>query len=395
MEKPMNVCQLGLRIGISSLLIGSINSIWWLPVARSQGVSNPEDRLMSPQPPNPTFRPRDVVPQTQFPPNFDPLTSQQFNLYRLDVGDRIQVNVRNFSEFSFGGQIDPEGNLFVPILGRITVVGMTLDEVETKVAYELGQKFLQEEPEVLAVLTGVRPVGLTVIGEIVRPGYYAFAQGVGLNNIITTAGGGTEQADLRSVVVRRTLIDGTVLEETIDLYTPLIRGRSLPNIRLQGGDTIIVKRLNTETARDYDRALIANTNLTQQSIVVRVLIQNLPSGEQLRNVELPSGSSFLDLVGLLPSADALRIKRNEVTLLRFDPDVGRIVTQKLNPRSLVLDGDFPQAVLLRDNDVIVTSRTLLGKILAAFRVLTQPIRDVSSFFFFFDRLFDGNNNNRN
>ncbi|MGK7944977.1 MAG: polysaccharide biosynthesis/export family protein [Microcystaceae cyanobacterium] len=382
----MKVCQQGLKITLSGLLIGAMNAWLWLPAARSQGESVSEDSLVSPPTPNPTFRPKDLIPQTNFPPNFDPITSKQFNLYRLDVGDSIRVDVRDFSEFSFAGQIDPEGNLFVPILGRITVLGMTLDEVETKVAYELGQKFLQEEPEVIALLAGVRPVELTIIGEIIRPGYYAFSQAANLNSIITAAGGGTEQADLRSVVVRRTLIDGTVLEETIDLYTPLITGKSLPNVRLQGGDTIIVKRLNTETARDYDRALIANTNLTQQTITVRVLVQNLPSGNQLRSVQLPSGSTFLDLVAILPSGDGLRIKRNEVTLMRFDTDVGQIVTQKLSPRSLVLEGDFPQAVLLRDNDVIITSRTLLGQVFAAFNIITQPLRDISSFILFFDRL---------
>lgn len=52
-----------------------------------------------------------------------------------------------------------------------------------------------------------------------------------------------------------------------------------------------------------------------------------------------------------------------------------------------------QYVTLQNEDVIVVSRTLLGKVLGAFRVLTQPIRDALGFFLFFERFTDNNNNN--
>ena len=63
-------------------------------------------------------------------------------------------------------------------------MGLTLDEVETKVAYELGQRFLQEPPDLIAVLSQPRPVQLTILGEVTRPGYYFFGPGITLNNVI-------------------------------------------------------------------------------------------------------------------------------------------------------------------------------------------------------------------
>ncbi len=318
--------------------------------------------------------PGDVPPGNNRPPLFDVRTSEQFNLYRLAIGDAVSVTILDFPEFNFAGAIDPEGKIRVPFLGEISIVGLTLDEVETKVAYELGQRYLQEPPEVIAVLAGSRPVQLTILGEISRPGYYFFAPGITLNNVITGVGGSTPEADLRSIIIRRPLVDGTVLEERVDLYTPLIEGTRLPEFRLQGGDTVIVSKLDPGQ-KDYDRTLISKTNLAQPTIIVRVLVPINPIGLAVRNLTLPNGSTFIDAVATLPPNIPL-LTKEEVTLLRFDPEQGKVVTQGLNPIKTVENLDVTQYVTLQNEDVIVVSRTLLGKVLAAFRVITQPIRDV-------------------
>ena len=84
-----------------------------------------------------------------------------------------------------------------------------------------------------------------------------------------------------------------------------------------------------------------------------------------------------------------------MTLLRFDSEQGKVVRQGLNPIKTVENLDVTQYVTLQNEDVIVVSRTLLGKVLAAFRIITQPIRDVLGFSNFIvdlpnNRLFGGN-----
>jgi len=355
---------------------------------RSIDLPKPRKPLVAPSSPPPrTFELIEPPPRNDRPNAVIDRSSDQFQTYRLDIGDSISVFVQQHPEFSFVGVIDQEGNVVVPILGRVPIVGLTLEEVEAKIRYELGRTYLQNEPEVTAVLAGQRPVQLTVLGEVVRPGYYTLLPGSQLTSVLLSAGGSTQAADLRSVKVRRQLSDGTVMEETVDLYTPLISGKAEPKVLLQGGDTVIISRLEVGNDRDYDQVLISRTTLPQQLITVKLLAPVIPSGGALRSITLPNGSTFLDVVAALPIGDDLRINFKEVSLVRFDPELGKVVTQTLNPVATIQDGDISQVVPLRDGDVIVVSRTLLGEVFSAINVLTQPIRDVFSFGNFFNQVF--------
>ena len=157
----------------------------------------------------------------------------------------------------------------MPIVGRISLAGLSLAEAEQKIIYELSTRFLQTEPEVFVSLTSPRPAQVSILGEVVRPGFYSFVAGSPLNVALSATGGSTKDADLRSVIIRRSLVDGSVIERTIDLYTPLLNSQALPDVRLQGGDTIIINKLEIGEDRDYDRSLVAQTTLPQQTITVR------------------------------------------------------------------------------------------------------------------------------
>lgn len=336
---------------------------------------------------NRTFDYFEPIPEGFQVKPFGEESSDQFNAYRLDFGDTVSVVVQRFPEFDFTAILDAQGTVVAPLIGRISLRGLTLEEVETKISYEIGKRFLQEEPQVIAVIAGERPVSLTLIGEVFKPGYYTLAQNTPLSVILTTAGGTTDQADLRSIIIKRTLVDGTVIEEKVDLYTPLIEGKKEPRLKLQAGDTVIVSKLQIGEERDYDRYFISRTNVPVQSITVRVISPVGRTQAQMRNVILPNGSSFLDAVAQLPAVEPL-VTKDQVTLMRFDPELGRVVTQTLNVVDTVEKGDLTQDVLLRDQDVIIVSRTVLGRVLAGFEIITRPIRDVLGFVTYFNNLSD-------
>lgn len=288
-------------------------------------------------------------------------------------------------ELSFQAQINPEGNIFVPQVGTLSLQGLTLEEAQEKIRVGLSRVLVK--PDVAVSLAGQRPVQVTISGEVSRPGIYPVGSSTPrVGDALLSAGGSTMMADLRVVQVRRKLIDGSVVSQTVDLYTPLQNGVSQPNLRLQDGDAVIVPRREIATDNTYDRNLVARSTLAVPQIRIRILNY---AGGGIVTQALPNGSTFIDAIGgINPDAANLR----DIALVRFDPERGRAITQKLDAKK-ALSGDAAQNVPLQDNDVIVVGRTLIARISNILSTITRPFFDVRSFIDFFDFFGGGNNNN--
>ncbi|MEM6838922.1 MAG: polysaccharide biosynthesis/export family protein [Cyanobacteria bacterium P01_C01_bin.120] len=336
--------------------------------------------------------PTQPLPSPGIDPLIDSVLGRQqpadFESYRLGPGDSFFVNVRQFPDLSFQATLDIQGNVIVPLQGVLSFNGLTLDESEALITQTYNQYVVN--PDVSITLVAQRGVEVTILGEVVRPGYYP----LGAPQIavaLLSAGGTTNSADLRSVLVQRRLPDGELLERTVDLFTPLKEGQEIPDVALQDGDVILVSRLDPAALDEYDRELVSRSTLATPTITVRFL--NYGSGSlggatsgALTAIELPNGSRFADAlvrVSLNPDTSNL----NEVALVRFDEEAGRAVTTTLNG-SEAFRGVPSENLPLQQNDVIIVNRTVLAKLTYALNTFTQPFRDVLGFLLFFDQLAD-------
>jgi polysaccharide biosynthesis/export protein len=305
---------------------------------------------------------------------------RSFNLYRLGAGDTIAVQVQRFADLNFQAAIDQEGNITAPILGKISLQGLTLSEAQEKIRQSVNRIVI--DPVVFVSLTGQRPVLVTVTGEIAKPGLYTL-QLPRTSAALLLAGGATAQADLRAVQVKRVLTNGSILEEKLDLVTPLQDGTPLPDLKLQDGDVMVVPKLS-EQDKDYDRLLMGRSTLVKPQITIRFLSY---ANNGLGTLALPNGSTFLDaLTAVRPGPDNANLRR--VALIRFDPIQKKAVTREIDARD-ILRGNMTANVALEDNDVIVVGRNLIGKITYTLNTFTQPFRDVLGFLLFFRELRDG------
>ena len=337
--------------------------------------------------------PQVVLSQTSLPPATKPTIVQptpvappsSFNLYRLGAGDAVGVVVQRFPDLNFQAVIDQDGNITTPLLGKVTLQGLTIDQAQEKVRQGVNRYVI--DPIVLLALTNQRPVLVTLTGEISRPGVYPVPAPSRISSALLSAGGATQTADLRSVIVRRTLNDGSTLEEKLDLVSPLKNGTALPDLRLQDGDVVVVSKLEPGADKDYDRGLVARSTLVKPQISVRVLSY---ARGGLGNVVLPSGSTFLDaLTAAAVSPDASDLRR--IALIRFDPIQQKAVSREIDGKKVIM-GDLAQNLALEDNDVIVVGRNLVGRVTYALNVFTQPFRDVLGFLLFFRELGNGATN---
>lgn len=303
----------------------------------------------------------------------EPLPIDKWNRYRLGPGDGIYVNVQRFPDLTFQAVINPEGNIVVPLIGSVSVEGLTLQEAQEQIRRSLDQYIV--DPVVTLSLLSQRPVQVTVIGEVAKPGFYPLNL-PRVSAALLLAGGATTAADLRAVQVRRTLADGSVIEQSMDLFTALKNGGNLPDLRLEDGDAIFIPKLVAGADQEYDRTLIARSTLAKPLISIRVLSY---AAGGIGTLNLPSGSTFVDALNGIP-LDSANLRK--IALVRFDPEQGKAVTRTLDGKG-ALTGDTSQNVPLQDNDVIVVGRNLVARITYALNTFTQPFRDTLGFLLFF------------
>ena len=317
-----------------------------------------------------------------------PATNEaEFDSYRLESGDTIYVNVLRFADLSFQGTLDLEGNLLLPLAGALSLKGLTPQQARIAIQTALDRYVVN--PQVDVILIAQRSVQVTILGEIVRPGLYPL-QAPQLSTALVSAGGATRLADLRTVRIRRTLDDGSVVERNVDLFTPLRDAQAVPDVRLSDGDTIIVPTLTAAADPGYDRDLIARSTLAQAQISIKVLNYATGGGGRIGSLQLPNGSNFIDaLASISPDLGSADI--HNIALVRYDVQQGKAVTQELDGKHAIM-GDQSQNPILEQNDVIVIGRNLVAQITHALNTFTQPFRDVLGFLLFFDSLSKSANN---
>ncbi|PSN76089.1 polysaccharide transporter, partial [filamentous cyanobacterium CCP4] len=305
-----------------------------------------------------------------------------FKTYPLGPGDGIAVEVPRFADLNFQASLDLQGNVTVPLVGTVNLAGLTPDQARDAL-YDLYNQYVVE-PEVSLTLTTQRPVEVTVVGEVPRPGVYPLSE-PNLSAALVTAGGATALADLRAVQIRRSLSSGEVLEETVDLFTPLHQGESVPQVRLQNGDVVAVSRLTPTALANYDRNLVATSTLAKPEITVWIMNRATGGrGTEARfgAITLPNGSRFLDALaqaGVNPD----RAAYNRVGVVRFNPETETAEIVVVDAHAAI-NGDATQNIPLQENDVLVVDRNTFASITNILSAITQPFTDALGFLLFFD-----------
>jgi polysaccharide export outer membrane protein len=106
--------------------------------------------------------------------------------------------------YLYGFEVDKDGNIKLPMLGKIKVVGNTQTQVEL-----LVQKKADEALTDAIVKVKLLNFKITVMGEVRNPGvYYNYNNSINLMEAIAMAMGNTDFATINDVMVVRPTADG-------------------------------------------------------------------------------------------------------------------------------------------------------------------------------------------
>jgi protein involved in polysaccharide export with SLBB domain len=160
--------------------------------------------------------------------------------YALAIGDRVALRMWGSFNYEAFQQIDPQGNVFVPNVGPIRLLGVPNRDLN-RVVQAAVQRVYRDNVGVYASLEDSKPVRVFVTGFVRSPGQYAGTAGESILGYLTRAGGVDPE---RGSYIDIRLARGGATRAQFDLYDFLLSG-TLEPVQLQDGDTIVVgARLN-------------------------------------------------------------------------------------------------------------------------------------------------------
>ena len=158
------------------------------------------------------------------------------NAYRIGPLDVLELSVFKVQELSRVVQVADTGTANFPLVGEITVVGRTAQEVERDLTKQLGAKYLQR-PEVTLSVKEYNSQRVTVEGAVKKPGVFPIRGKATLLQFLAMAEGLDPTAST-DVLVFRQLADGKKAAARFDVSS--IRDGSAPDPTMQSGDVVVV-----------------------------------------------------------------------------------------------------------------------------------------------------------
>lgn len=160
----------------------------------------------------------------------------QFNPdYLIAVGDQIQARFWGAFEHEAMLTVDPKGNIFLPHIGPVRVLGVRNQDLQRVVESAVAKTF-RANVNSYASLAAAQPVRVYVGGFVNRPGLYSGTSMDSLLHYLDQAGGiDPTRGSFLNVQVKR----GSEIRSTVNLYDFLLDG-TMPLIQLGDGDVIFV-----------------------------------------------------------------------------------------------------------------------------------------------------------
>ncbi len=164
-------------------------------------------------------------------------TSDQSVMTKFGPGDLIEVNVYNVPELTTKARVSNSGDIYLPLIDYVHVEGLTQEEAQALIEKRLTDGGFVRSPHVTIFVDEAASQGVTIMGEVSKPGIYPDIADHKLYEIISEAGGFTSTASRKIAIIRQNKSDPI----RIDLPRNLADDLS-GNVEILPGDTINVPR---------------------------------------------------------------------------------------------------------------------------------------------------------
>ena len=292
--------------------------------------------------------------------------------YLIGSGDILKIRIFGFTEYSGQYKVLNDGWISLPVIGNYYIENKTLDEATKDLVNKYSKELIV--PDIHLSLHYSRPLNISVIGEVQKPGSYK------IQNILNSpprvvdglqiAGGITNKSNLEDVQLIRVFKEnGEMIKKvtSLNLKSLLEEGDQVSNIELVHGDVLKINSANIPSQTLYK---LAKTNLAPAKIGITVV------GEvkNPREYVVVSGISLIEAIMIAGGPIDFKANKQNIQLIRENENGEIFVSQyKYN-----INKNIPLAKnpILKEGDIVNVNSGNYTKFSRGMSTIFAPIRDI-------------------
>jgi len=156
----------------------------------------------------------------------------------IGSGDLLKISILGAPESDQEVRVSSEGSVHLNFIGEVSVAGQTTEQAQVTIAKRLVAGGFFKDPQVSVFAKEYATQGVSILGEVQKPGVYPMLGARTLFDVLSLAGGTTNRAGkLVSITHRDTPQKPTTVAMSNDAAESVHS-----NVDIYPGDTIVVSR---------------------------------------------------------------------------------------------------------------------------------------------------------
>jgi len=267
--------------------------------------------------------------------------------YMLGSGDKLSLEYIGNENLTKEGFIGRTGVLHLPLLGPITLAGLTFSEANRLITKKVKSELIGTD--IFMTLSELRSIDIYLVGAAYKPGTYTVSALSTITNVLFASGGPSEVGSLRNIQLKR---NGKLVTE-FDLYSLLLKGDTSNDMRLQQGDVIFIP--------------LQKATVQVSGDVLRPGIFEIQEGEQIADLQEYTGFrnkngrievNKIDLEGLSRNTATYSLNEKNVLNKLLEDSDAFYITNSSNfiSKQMIISGEvvYPGSYSINDGETILS-----------------------------------------
>jgi protein involved in polysaccharide export with SLBB domain len=298
-----------------------------------------------------------------FSGSFSKNTQHRYNPeYLISIGDTINLKMWGAFEFATKTTVDSQGNIFIPKVGTVNLLGVRNDKLSQRVQKAVKRVF-KKSVFVYADLASYQPVSIFVTGAVNQPGLYEGLSSDSVIQYIDKAKGiNAKSGSYRNIKVLRQNQE----VYSVDLYQFLLSG-SLKLFQFHMGDVVVVESVKKYIEISGDVKRPYRFELLSDSVTLGEVLKAVLPNPTLTNFTVTNYNQDNE-----QSVKIYSIKNNKKLKIFAGESINFIPDHNLKNISVEISGEHANI-----HNIIVKKGTTLEEIFK--NIETTNMSDISSF----------------